>query len=1054
MKFIADFHIHSHFSLATSKNLVPEYLDYWARLKGIDVLGTGDCIHPGWIDELKEKLEPADNGLYRLKKSYILKDTQYLAPVLREHETFFILTGEISNIYKKNGKVRKVHNLCVFPNFEAVEEVSDKLSRIGNIRSDGRPILGMDSKVLLDMVLHSSDLSYLIPAHIWTPWFSVLGSRSGFDTIYECYEDLTDYIFAVETGLSSDPPMNRSCRFLDPFLLVSNSDAHSPEKLGREANLFDTEIGYDSIFKALKNDKGFTGTIEFFPQEGKYHYDGHRKCNVCWNPLETVKNSGICTVCDKPVTKGVMYRVAELSDSSGAEKQYNDHQFYSITSLPDLLSEIIGKKPGTKSVQKEYFRILDALGSDLRILLFAEPDNIKKAGGEALSEGIVRMRRGEVFISEGFDGEFGRITLFNKDELREISRGNLLAGSSIYKPRDDDDNNSREPSIPFNMHEFRKAYGRFEDKRSIEEQPFSSLLTDEQREGVEYGEGACMVVAGPGSGKTRVLTERIFHLINTEKASQDNILAITFSNKASEEMSNRVNKMIPHSSVTISTFHAFGLSILKKHGHLLNRKGDFYLIDRNEKEKLMGDFKPILKRSFSKALKSIESVKQGAREENHFPDFFTAYQKRLEEFNAFDIDDLLYMTVALFKDNEHILQEYGRRYSWILIDEFQDINPIQYELILLLTSREKANLFIIGDPDQAIYGFRGSSRQIERRFMEEFSHMKIIRLNRSHRCPGNVLKAASQILQRNEAIDGREGSLKVEIKECATDKSEAEYTASMIEKMIGGVRSFSMNSGVSDGREFKGINSFSDFAVLCRTTHMFEPVITAFQNHGIAYQVVGSEPFYKEEPFAGVIKSFTSNYHYAVNGVKMPFHNDSLLSPEIMNLFTKKIDTKIILRELIKESQTPDVDKKRFERLGDNYDNDYSGFLASLTTGRGVDDLDMRAEAVSLMTMHSAKGLEFNVVMIPGCEDGIIPFELYGKKSDKEREEEERLFYVSLTRTKKYLFLSYAKKRRVKTRKLELKKSPFLNRIEEEILNFEIQETKKSQSTKQLNLFG
>ncbi|MCK4777485.1 MAG: hypothetical protein KAS39_03845, partial [Actinomycetia bacterium] len=330
MKFIADFHIHSHCSIATSKKLDPQFLDMWGMIKGVRVIGTGDFTHHGWIKELKEKLEPAEPGLFRLKDKYRIpvlaaKGTapagsaglEELLPADRDFpEIRFMLTSEISNIYKKDGKVRKVHNLIFVPDFRAAEKIRDKLDDIGNIDYDGRPILGMDSKDLLDIALNASEDIFFVPAHIWTPWFSVLGSKSGFNTIEECYEDLSEHIYTVETGLSSDPPMNRQCSFLDKYTLISNSDAHSPEKIGRECNLFDTELDYYSIVKSLKvrpveqkadssgkrgqhrkvreavqsnsgKENGFLGTVEFFPQEGKYHYDGHRKCGIRWNPEET-----------------------------------------------------------------------------------------------------------------------------------------------------------------------------------------------------------------------------------------------------------------------------------------------------------------------------------------------------------------------------------------------------------------------------------------------------------------------------------------------------------------------------------------------------------------------------------------------------------------------------------------------------------------------------------------------------------------------------------------------------------------------------------------------
>lgn len=418
MKYIADFHIHSHFSIATSKTLVPEHLEYWARIKGINLIGTGDCIHAGWLAEIKEKMEPCGNGLLRLKKEYRLPESAALRHDNIPDEVYFVLTGELSSIYKKNEKVRKVHNITVFPDFESLESVQKELDKKCNIRSDGRPILGIDSKTILEMVISSADRAFVIPAHIWTPWFSVLGEKSGFDSIDECYEDLTPHIFALETGLSSDPSMNRACSFLDRFRLVSNSDAHSPGKLGREANLFNAELSYAGFYEALKFDRGFEGTVEFFPNEGKYFLDGHRKCGIAWSPAETKKHKGICPVCNSPVTQGVLHRIADLADRDMSEVEAIEN-FYSITQLPDLLAEIAGiKNSSAAKVTNEYFRLIKALGSEFYILLYADYDELRDRGGEIFAEGIRRLRSGEVHVEDGFDGQFGTIKVFSEDELK------------------------------------------------------------------------------------------------------------------------------------------------------------------------------------------------------------------------------------------------------------------------------------------------------------------------------------------------------------------------------------------------------------------------------------------------------------------------------------------------------------------------------------------------------------------------------------------------------------------------------------------------------------
>ena len=389
------------------------------------MIGTGDCVHPGWLAELDEALEPCGNGLYQLKPGRRLPAVSQTR--LRDTELRFILTTEISSIYKKRGRVRKIHNICVLPNIEAARKLSERLERIGNIRSDGRPILGLDAKNLIEIVLGIAPGSYMIPAHIWTPWFSLLGSQSGFDSLTECFDDLAGEIFAVETGLSSDPTMNRACTLLDGVRLVSNSDAHSPEKLGREANLFDTELSFEAIRSSLKDDRGFLGTIEFFPEEGKYHYDGHRGCGVRWDPLETLRHRSKCTACQKPVTRGVLYRVAQLADRPDPQNALGRQRSWSITPLVELLAELTGKKgSASESIKQLYRHLTEQLGSEFHILLFAELGEIRKAGGELLEEAIRRLRSGQVFADPGYDGEFGTVRVFRPGELRKTQQRGLF----------------------------------------------------------------------------------------------------------------------------------------------------------------------------------------------------------------------------------------------------------------------------------------------------------------------------------------------------------------------------------------------------------------------------------------------------------------------------------------------------------------------------------------------------------------------------------------------------------------------------------------------------
>lgn len=408
MYYYTDLHIHSKYSRATSKSLNLEELAIWAKKKGLNLIGTGDFTHPAWFEEIKEKLVETNDGTFRLKPEI---EKQINANVK------FILTVEISTIYKKWDKTRKVHHVVFVPDLKTATNFREKLGAIGNIKSDGRPILGLDSRNLLETVLESGENSYIIPAHIWTPWFSVLGSKSGFDSIEDCYGDLSDHIFALETGLSSDPEMNWHVSKLDKFRLVSNSDAHSASKLAREATVFDIEPNYYSIMNALKTGEGYTGTVEFFPEEGKYHKDGHRKCNICLTPEETKKYNGICPICGKPLTIGVLSRVNELSDRKKITTlPKTAGKVFSLVPLQEIISEIKGVGPSSKSVTTEYEKLINEFGSELNILQNIPLDELSKTS-PLLKEAISRLRQGKVIKQSGFDGEYGSIKLFDKNEL-------------------------------------------------------------------------------------------------------------------------------------------------------------------------------------------------------------------------------------------------------------------------------------------------------------------------------------------------------------------------------------------------------------------------------------------------------------------------------------------------------------------------------------------------------------------------------------------------------------------------------------------------------------
>ena len=411
MKMIADLHIHSRFSMATSKEGTPENLDFWARKKGISLIGTGDFTHPVWREELKERLVSEGNGLYRLRDAYVKEESRKFPG----EGTRFVVSGEISSIYKKNGKTRKVHNVILLPSLEAADAMAQRLEKIGNIHSDGRPILGLDSHDLLEMMLDVCPEGILIPAHIWTPHFSVLGAKSGFDSVEECFEELAPYIHALETGLSSDPAMNWRISKLDRYQLVSNSDAHSPSKLGREANLLDIDCSYEGFYRAIQTGEGLEGTVEFFPEEGKYHFDGHRKCGVSLSPVEAERLGGICPVCGKKLTMGVDHRVEQLADRAEGFVKKDGKKYESLVPLPEVISACMGYSTASKKVQGCFEQMIQTLGTEFDILRNVPSEDIKSCAGERIAEGIENVRTGNVKRIPGYDGEYGKIELFDEN---------------------------------------------------------------------------------------------------------------------------------------------------------------------------------------------------------------------------------------------------------------------------------------------------------------------------------------------------------------------------------------------------------------------------------------------------------------------------------------------------------------------------------------------------------------------------------------------------------------------------------------------------------------
>ncbi|TLP52899.1 endonuclease Q family protein [Microbispora triticiradicis] len=408
MRFHADLHMHSRYAYACSRNSDLEQLTWWARRKGVTLMGTGDFTHPAWLERLRTALVPAEPGLFRLREDLDREVSRTLPGSVATAPVRYMLTVEVSTVYRQGGRSRKIHHLVHLPGFEQVEAFNRVLAGIADLGVDGRPTVRMSARDLLETTLARGEGAYLVPAHVWTPWFGVFGSKSGFDTLEECFGDLTEHVFALETGLSADPGMMWQVSGLDGYRLVSYSDAHSPPIVGRETTVFDTGLDYFAVLEALRSGDGLAGTTEFFPEAGKYHVDGHRKCGVRLDPEETRKLGGICPVCGRTLTVGVQSRVEDLADRPADRSPRGAAGFRNLLPLPDVVAEILGVGPKSKKVAAETDRLVAALGPELAILGDLPLSDIA-ADSPRLAEAVGRLRNGEVTKDPGYDGEFGRI---------------------------------------------------------------------------------------------------------------------------------------------------------------------------------------------------------------------------------------------------------------------------------------------------------------------------------------------------------------------------------------------------------------------------------------------------------------------------------------------------------------------------------------------------------------------------------------------------------------------------------------------------------------------
>ncbi|NLZ16140.1 MAG: UvrD-helicase domain-containing protein [Desulfobulbaceae bacterium] len=1086
MRYIADLHIHSLFSRATSKTSHLRGLAAWAAVKGIDVVATGDFTHPGWFAQLYEELVPAEEGFFRLRPDsnfdYAALLPEGLQPGRHPEEIRFILSAEISCIYKRGGRVRKVHNLLYAPDMAAVRRINTALGNLGNISADGRPILGLDSRDLLEIVLEQAGDAFLVPAHIWTPWFSLFGSKSGFDTVEECFADLSEHIFALETGLSSDPAMNRMISALDGYSLISNSDCHSPAKLGREANIFDTGFDFFSLREAIRSpadtlgNQRFLSTVEFFPEEGKYHLDGHRKCGGCFEPRQTRELKGLCPACGKDLTVGVLHRVLELADRDEPVFPAASPEVHSLVPLAELVAELLGVGPGSKKVMAAYSRLISLFGSEFRLLLEAPLEDMHSQGLPLLAEAISRVRRNEVIRQSGCDGVYGVIRVFTEGErVRLVGQQSLFSDAAPQKkvrtPARKKLSAGKSSDVP-------KTHGVDETGSDAWATASKSRLNQAQRAVVVSAAPVIVVQAGPGTGKTHALVSRVERLLaEGVKNGEHRVFCtvITFTNKAADELRLRLNlntaglQAEGTAGCRVATFHGFCLELLRC------RRPELAVVGPDERSAILGSLFPQISRSERSEL--IKEISKFLLHDSGSgcASMVQAYLDYLEQHALIDLDGICQQALADLQEGGEWALQYRRMCGMLFVDEFQDVNAVQYSLVAALAASNP--VFCIGDPDQAIYGFRGASPRWFYRLLEDFTAEYHV-LTQNYRNGAQILAAATAVIHRNprpanlpairkfeamEAMNTRPSWLHVQA--CSGVLAEARFIADQVEVQVGGLSHRGLER--MDEPAMAG-SSFGDIAILYRTLRQAEVVQAVFAERGIPFQQVELEAYYmrgscrllyawlmllsgradveqllsllEKEPGMGEVRIARLQAYLreelrqkdasagqgllpllvSVPAGLVPIAFIQLLQQ--MQLSAQEaaslpvlLDTLTAALSLHYSFEPQDASLARLQQSAVSF-ADLQSFAANLERYSDSVLYDPKATAVTLSTLHAAKGLEFDVVFICGCEQELLPLapreQLEDAALQEHFEEERRLFYVGMTRARSSLYCTWSKLRR------------------------------------------
>jgi superfamily I DNA/RNA helicase len=959
-----------------------------------------------------------------------------------------------------------------------------------------------------------------------------LGSKSGFDSIGECFEDLTPHVFAAETGLSSDPSMNWRVAGLDKITLISNSDAHSPANLGREANIFDIELSFSAVRDAIRtSDRDhFLGTIEFYPEEGKYHLDGHRGCGIRFEPHQTIDHEGLCPQCGKPLTIGVLNRVEQLADRPEGRKPATAPPYRNLIPLRDILAEIYQVGSKTQKVIQSYRAAIETLGPEFTILDQLEFHEIEKAGIPLLSEAIQRMRTGKIEIRPGYDGEYGRIQIFSSLERLQIGGQRSLFAmpgeKKTLKPR------NHPAPLPKQLTTSNPVIEPSENPAVKN----GAILNADQQKAVLHNAAKILIVAGPGTGKTHTITCRMAHLISDRKVEPHRILAVTFTNFAAEEMRQRLRGLLGDLPTVplISTFHALCLRLLRE----LSPNEALTIIDESEQDELISEavdqavengvsvsLKPaVLRDCIVRAKQNMISAEQLASTEANVPDgsglvaVYRVYQHLLDSQKQLDFEDLIFKVVNRLETDPLYLKTCQDRFRHVFVDEYQDLNRGQYRMIrALATARSEAggSLCVIGDPDQSIYGFRGSDSAYFRKFIEDYPDAGVVTLARNYRSTEAILSASQQIIAQSGADRPRvysniDGIPTLGVLELANEHAEAESIARIIESLVGGTGFHSIDTGrVRNTQESAGFG-YGDFAVLVRTNEQLRILADGFKKFGIPFQSANRRHWFKRRglieivsllklisgaggyidfvkaaaviaPAIGknVIRTFKKwglKNHLAVrdglsSAVRFPIpglnRNQqielggvaarlSAIAQKTAHLTTTETIAHLksipAVSRLLQDNESLEA-LNRLEAQAEGSGSDHQRFLDRLALQSDTDIYHPRAEKTALMSMHAAKGLEFPVVIIAGCETGFIPLQRPDQES-VDLDEERRLFYVAMTRARQRLYLTRAKRRHVYGKSQNREWSFFLNHVKESLLRDESPRSKrKKPKADQLQLF-